>query len=385
MRGLLLAVAGASALVSGAQPSPASFRLPSGLPVVLLTDGLRPLVRITLRIEVPESLSAADLRFLAAALARSGAGPHSAAAFRSQRSAEGHAWRFEVRGRALVWSVLADSQDQEGAAELLAHGVVRPDLIEGWKRLQAEANAPGGRATLLAAVEPDPSRWPKPEGGSLGRLLALGTQVLRPERAILTLQGDATLAQARQLALLQFGTWQPGAPDPLPDPAPRWERPRVLLAPGPEGRILQAGLEPVPGSEALQAAVEILLAHRLSGLFAAGPEGLLHRRALAGTESFPQSLRALLAEVERRLSAPAGPEDLRALEAGRSAADLHRRLEPARALDALPEALSLAQIGPLLSPASIRERLVVLLEGAGPEDQAALADLGLGPVQRFDR
>lgn len=376
---------GLPALTAAGGPAPQGFQLPSGLGVSVQPDALRPLVRITLRLELPPGVAEADLRLLGAALARGGASPHSARDPHRLGSSEGHAWTFEIRGAALVWSVLADSQDQEGAAERLAQGVMRPDLAGGWQTLQAEAAELSGRTVFESALARDPVRWNLPQGASLGRLLALGRALLRPERATLGFQGDVTLAQARQLALLQFGTWRPGPPDPLPGPVPQLAGPRIALAPGAEGRILQVGVGLPPGPEGLQAAAEILVAHRLAGLFRQKEGCWVHARALLPSEGFPQALQGLLAEVDRRLAPPPGPEDLRALREGREAAALRRRLEPALALRALPEDLPIDRIGPLLAPSEVRKRLMVLLEGAGSEDQTALAGLGLGPVQRFNR
>ncbi len=370
--------------VLAATPEPL-FRMPSGLTVVLRPEPVRPLVRLTLRVDLPSDLAEADLQLLGAAMARGGAGPFPAQVLARQMAVEGHAWAFGVRGRTLVWSVLADSQDQEGAAELLAHQVLRPDLVEGWQRLQAEGKDRSGRQVFRALRAQDPAHWVLPEGGTLLRLLALGRSLLRPERASLTLQGDVTAAQARQLALLQFGTWRPGDPDPLPDPAPRMAGARVLVAPGPEGRVLRVALRPISGPEGLQAASKALLTFRLRGLFLAGDDGLVHQRVLEGGENHLKALQALLAELDRRLARAPGTTDLHALEAARAAERLRQGLEPARALEALPDALSPDQMPPLLDPAALRSRLVVLLEGAGPEDQAALANLGLGPVQPFNR
>lgn len=380
-----LLLAGLPALLVAAGAPSQGFRLPSGLAVAVQTDVLRPLVRITLRLDLPAGLAEADVRMLGAALARGGAGPHSARDLQRSGMVDGHAWSFEVRGGSLFWSVLADSQDQEGAAEQLAHRVMRPDLAEGWRNLRAEAAETSGRAAFCAALARDPAHWNLPEDASLGRLLALGHAVLRPERATLSFQGDVTLAQARQLALLQFGTWRPGPPDALPDPVPRQADPRIALAPGSEGRTLQVGLERLSGPEGFQASADILVAHRLAGLFEWREGYLVHVRTLRPSEGFSQALRDLIADVDRRLAVPPGAEDLRILGEAREAAVLRQRLEPALAHHALPEELPLERLAPLLEAAAVRKRLRVLLEGAGSEDQAALAALGLGPVQRFNR
>lgn len=370
--------------VLAAAPEPL-FRLPSGLTVVLRSDPVCPLVRLTLRVDLPDDLAEADLHLLGSALARGGAGPFAAPALARQLEAEGHTWSFEIRGRSLVWSVLADSQDQEGAAEVLAHRVLRPDLVEGWQRLRGETAEPSGREAFRARWVRDPAHWTPPEGASPARLLAVARVVLRPERATLLLQGDVMPAQARQLALLQFGTWRPGPAEPLPEPAPRQPEARALVAPGPEGRVLRMALRPFPGEEGPLAAHEAVLAHRLGGLFFQKEGALLHQRTLTAGETHAQALGSVLADLDRRLAGSPDLSDLRALEAARASAALRQGLEPAGASSALPEILPLERLGPLLEAATVRKRLVVLLEGAGPEDQAALADLGLGPVQRFNR
>lgn len=384
MKRAILALA-ASVLVSAADLPASGFQLPSGLTVSVRSDLARPLVRITLRLDLPAALSEPDLRLLGAALARGGAGPHSAEDVQRQRAAEGHVWTFERQDGALVWSVLADSQDQEGAAELLAHAVVRPGLYEGWHLLQKEAAEPSGRAALHARLTSDPAHWVLPQGSTLPRLLALGQAVLRPERATLAFQGDVTSAQARQLALLQFGTWRPSPSGPLPEPPPQADSSRVLVAPSLEGRALHLGLALGSRPGGLPMAQDLLLAHRLRGLFHRQAGYLIHRRSLSPSEGYPQALQALLREVERRLSLPPGAGDLRILNLERATAALHQRLEPSQALQGLPEPIPLERMGPLLAYETVRDRLVALLEGAGPEDQASLGDLGLGPVQRFNR
>jgi hypothetical protein len=95
----------------------------------------------------------------------------------------------------LDWHLLARSRDQDRSLGLLGDLLLRPIL--------------------------DPGAWKNPCGVSWKELQAFSRKILRPDRAILVLQGDLGLEQAKQLALLSLGTWtaSPMAPPPPPPPA----------------------------------------------------------------------------------------------------------------------------------------------------------------------
>ena len=94
---------------------------------------------------------------------------------------------------------------------------------------------------------------------------------------------------------------------------------------------------------------------------------------------------ALASELDRCWAAPPGPEDLRALAEARAEEERRQRLEPERALEALPDRLGLTDLQRLWPGKTWRAGIVLFLEGGGPEDQADLERLGFGPVERFDR
>lgn len=204
-----------------AMPAPGAlqeFRTPSGLRVVLDERHERPLVRLELRVtwgegEGPEGGPCAG-GWMRAVLDRCGAGGFTRPALERALVDRGLRLGLKAERRSLAWSMLADSQGQEDAFAYLAHAVFRPSLAEGF-----------------AAVRQDPKRTVAPEiafrvalglpaeGGTcdleLPAFLALHRRLVRPERAVLVIQGDLSLMQARQLVLLHLGTWAPAPEPPL--------------------------------------------------------------------------------------------------------------------------------------------------------------------------
>jgi len=184
------------------------FRAPNGLRVLLDERHDHPLVRLELRVawEGPESSGP-----LVAVLERSGAGGFGRAALERALADRGLSLKLGGGRHSLGWSMLADSQAQEDAFEFLAHGVFRPSLAEGLAALRRHPKPSpeeAFRAALGLSVED--AGAPRLD---LPGLLALHRRMVRPERALLIIQGDLNLAQARQLVMLHFGTWAP-AQDP---------------------------------------------------------------------------------------------------------------------------------------------------------------------------
>lgn len=200
------------------------FRAPNGLRVIVKERHDRSILRLCLLSTWdPASLSAVQgehaLR-LRALLDLCGAGGMSRPVL-DRRLAE-RGIHLEVAGTAdsLAWSMLADSQDQEDAFELLGHVVFRPSLGDDLgPRGEVVPPEDSFRASLGFPVS------------SLGGLamdvaerFALHRRLIRPEHAVLVIQGDLSLAQARQLVMLHLGTWSPapGKPEvglPVADPS----------------------------------------------------------------------------------------------------------------------------------------------------------------------
>jgi hypothetical protein len=239
LRALILAVTG-FVIARGADATQ-NFQLPNGLRVLLAENHERPLVRLELRTvwdPSEEPAGKTGLGWFLADLLKTST-PLNRAGF--QRFLEDRALRFSftMHPRSFAWSVLSDSQGQDGAFESLAAAATR----QGFDGAVVEAR----RQSYLAAFKErtprvvaedhfrrrvgDPSRAMLPEEGSLSRiefqdLIQLSRRVLRPEKSVLVIQGDLNLPQARQLAMLHLGTWGPGAQaalsaaqGPLPEPS----------------------------------------------------------------------------------------------------------------------------------------------------------------------
>lgn len=204
--------------VSGAD-AVQEFELPNGLRVLLLENHERPLVRLEMR--APWNPAEEPLGgVLAEMLKTGGAGSLKREAF--LRFLEDRALRFtfSLRPRAFAWSVLADSQGQDGAFESLAMALTRPELDGNVLETRREGygKAFRERTPRMKAEERflrrcgDPSRSLFPPEASLGRLelrdiLLLARRILRPDKSVLLIQGDMNLPQAKQLAALHLGAW----------------------------------------------------------------------------------------------------------------------------------------------------------------------------------
>ena len=245
------------------------FRTPSGLRVVLEARHERPLVRMELRVawpdaELPPEGCASEL--LCAVLGRCGAGGLSR--FVLERTLADRGLKLNLVGgrHGLAWSMLADSQDQEDAFAFLAHAVFRPSLSEGIiATLRDSKPSVTAEDAFRAALG-----FPR-EGITIcdlepAALYALHRRLVRPDHAILLIQGDLSLAQARQLVLLHFGTWAPSPePSPEPKPGPRSVRIQRQMVPG-SPRIAWAG-SAAPRGDARVRAAHVLLSYLLEANF----------------------------------------------------------------------------------------------------------------------
>ncbi|WP_257313967.1 M16 family metallopeptidase [Geothrix fuzhouensis] len=239
---------------------PQMFTLPNGLRVVLLEDHERPLVRARLHLTLDsEAATRPGLAPLALRVLR-----HSdAAAFRMEDfeqllAGAGIELTSALRSDGLSWSLLARSRDQDLALGLLAdrafRSIVDPATLEAerlacWRETERLDASP--RAKLRSLLEPD---WTL-QAPTLARLtaityedlLAFYARTLRPDRAVLVLQGDLGQEQAKRLVVLSFGTWTvqppppvPGAPTSVPAPAPTPAS--SPAAPSPEAQRIQVAL-----------------------------------------------------------------------------------------------------------------------------------------------
>lgn len=243
------------------------FLAPNGLRVILEPRYERPALRLHLlagweQADLPD-FQAQVLR-LRSFLGRCGAGDMSRLALDRRLADQGIRLTFQGTGDTFAWSVLADSQDQEDAFELLGHVVFRPAL--------AEDLGAGGAALTAEACFRASLGFPQ-EGFAPGELGAeeryfLHRRLVRPEHSVLVIQGDLSLPQARQLVLLNFGTWSPSQ-----RPAMGANPPSLTgdcPAP-PEGAW--AG-SPAPGGDPKARAAHLAVAILLTRLFRDGREGV---------------------------------------------------------------------------------------------------------------
>jgi len=273
---LLLAAQGLAQAPVRAQ----TFSLPNGLRVILLEDHERPLVRARLHLPLERETAAhPGLAPLALrVLGHSDAGAFRIGDFEQLLAGAGIELIPALRSDGLSWSLLARSRDQDLALGLLADRVFRsildPTTLEAerlacWRETERLEATP--RAKLRLLLEPD---WTlqAPTLDSLTAvtyedLLAFFARVLRPDRAVLVLQGDLGQEQAKRLVLLSFGTWTvrpqptvPASPPPASPAAPPVQRVE-LPAPGLPPRAMAVAVEP----EDLEPEVEALLALLLPG------------------------------------------------------------------------------------------------------------------------
>jgi len=324
---LVPAVLVASPVVDGRQ----EFRAPNGLRVIVKEQHERSILRVCLLSAWdPTGLSTAQREHalrLRAILSQCGAGGLSRPLLDRRLAEQGI--RVEIAGTedSLAWTMLADSQDQEDAFELLGHLVFRPSLGDNL-----------GPAGELAA----PEVWfrtslgfPAPGLGTLGlgvaERFALHRLLIRPEESVLIIQGDLSLAQARQLVMLHLGTWSPSPGNPGAGglvPVPQ-SMPGLMVG-------AWAG-SPAPGGDAKHRAAHIAVAILLEKISREETHGDLAFEAarpggdagpcLFGIRSGPEPERRLRAFLENLRTKGFGAKDLayarRTWEAERRASALH--------------------------------------------------------------
>ncbi len=304
-----------------ALPAARSFTLPCGLRVQLLEDHERPMVRFELRVELdpPSAEAMPPLRDLGFTLLRTGGSGHrSRQEFERALDGLGLELRQEREALSIHWSLLARSRDQDLAMGLLADLVLRP-AFDG-TALELERGRYYDRlhqATPLAQAE-ESFRLAQmgvaaPTEQALGALTtadfgAWHRRTLRPERATLVLYGDLDLAQARQLATLNLGTWSADPAVPAAAPLPPTTAPIAVPLTGAPTEV-RAALGPVSADAIL------LLPWAQARLAAQGvelqwPGNLLSARLRGGVGDSAKTLQATLVAALSTLSAGPAESDL---------------------------------------------------------------------------
>jgi len=278
---LLPAVLAAAPATDGRQ----EFRTPNGLRVILDERHERPILRLHLlaawdRTELSEIQADQALR-IRSILGRCGAGGVNRAALDRRLADRGIRLDFEGAGDTLAWSMLADSQDQEDAFEILGHVVFRPSLGED----------SAGRAEIASGVIPEACfkaslGFPAegfPHGGlGMEERFSLHRRLVRPEHSVLVIQGDLSLPQARQLVLLHLGTWSPAPEKPLLGATPSLKG--DCPAP-PEGAWVGS---PAPRGDAKDRAAQIAVAILLARVFSQDIQGdILFEASRPGGDAGP--------------------------------------------------------------------------------------------------
>jgi predicted Zn-dependent peptidase len=269
-----------------AQAPTRTFTLPDGLRVVLREDQGRLLFRARLRLALrpgdlpPGKEGLADLALRM--MDRGEAGQLGPAAFDRALDESGIRLTRTLSADALTWDLLSRSRDQDRALSLLANRVLRPVLdlaaleperLACWRDQEASLASPEARLRAALGLDGPPPATEQ----SLGQLTFADLEtflrrVLRPDRALLVLEGDLGLEQAKALVLLSLGTWTgaPLPPDPPVPSAPAAPAAVRIPAPGEPLRIEAAVRPPADLDPALRELVLLLLRNdpRLAGLLA---------------------------------------------------------------------------------------------------------------------
>lgn len=325
IRPILPAALVIAAVPACAQPQVQRFVLPNGLRVLLREDQGRLVFRARLRLDlrpgdVPpglEGLIPLTLRMMD----RGSAGHLDPAAFDRALDDGGIRLSRHVSPEALVWDLASRGRDQDRALGLLGDRVMRPVLDPGileaerlacWRSQEASLATSEARVRVALGLGGPPAgtEW------SLGRItftdiLGLLQRVFRPDRALLVLEGDLGLEQAKALALLSLGTWAVGPPPAetpaASAPAAPPPQPARIAEPGASLRIEAAAPPPADQDPALADLLRLLLRNdpALAGLLVPGaPRGILRFVAqpspTTDAESALAGLRGQIAALARR-------------------------------------------------------------------------------------
>lgn len=317
-------------------PAIQTFTLPNGLRVHLLEDHATQLVRASLRVawkasEEPSGKEGLGV-FLASLLEHTASGAPFPAAFSGRVAGSAIKFQFRPATGRMEWSAAARSADQEAALQAIAYAVMRPSLegpmveaqrLNAGRGLEATPPSESIRNRFLASLQ----------GVHLGDeatlkhlglpdLDAFHHRIVRPERAVLGLTGDLTLAQARSLTLLHLGAWGPAT---APGTAAGGEAPRLLhhAEGAPEAWLGVPLSGRTPGSLAAAELLALMLEFLPDTPFRRSPEGkpfLLFRNTAPASGDLP----AAIAFLRQRLQ---GVADLLTPAAFDQARDRWRREE----------------------------------------------------------
>jgi hypothetical protein len=375
------------ALLSAAQPAPATFTLPNGLQVALFEDHSLPLVRGELRLDLPAPASDAQawLRPLGfRMLAAGGSGTRNAAAFELGADAIGLDLRLSSGPDSALWAFAIRSQDQETALNLLADRVTRPIFdplaleparLAAWSEISESDSLARAQLRFARAL----SNLPEPDERALGSMDATGLaawhrRLFRPDRATLVLWGDLDPSQARQLTLLSLGAWtaQQGSV-PNGTPLPPETGPFLSALPG-EAPVVSLGLVEDGRDRAGRRFLRPWIATQLKAA-GIGMEdgGALVLRAEAPLGTSAESLRARLAAALDALPGSFTEADL---------ALLRTQAATERALMSLhPDALLSGIATPIEAPADLAAAKALLDRWCAPANRRLFASGDPGSLQ----
>ena len=317
-----------------------SFQLPNGLRVLLLENHQHPLIRLQLRAvwappEIRETPPSPEIKgkpsspkpkgetplepLVLGMLDQCSVGHRSRRAF--NRAVEERGLRLRLSGGpdGPVWNLVGGSPEAESAFSLLADATTRP-IPEGGDldavrlrlihKLHEQGSQDTARINFLRLLErPDLALEPVTEIG-LGQIFLKDLQrsimtTLRPGRAVLAISGDLNLSQARQLVLVNFGTWNEGtdknslvAPKLASSSSTALTRPPMIV---PSDRAETSLALPFHASDERQRAAQDLLSLWLPRFL--GPDRCLIHPGAAGWRSLILTAEATEASLREELLA----------------------------------------------------------------------------------
>lgn len=355
MRAALAALLALAPALLQAQAPARRFTLPDGLRLSLREDPARTLFRVRLRVALhPGDIPPGQEGLLQLALRmmdRGQAGHLGPTAFDRLLDEGGIQLTRRLSAQAITWELVCRNRDQDRALGLLADRILRPVLdpealeterLACWQaETQALAEPQGALARALRLGGPPAPTELGLGGLSFANLEAFLGRILRPDRAVLALEGDLSLEQAKALVMLSFGTWtaSPAAPQTTPSaPPPTGSNPARLRLPGTAPRVEAAAPPPADLAPALRDLARLWLAGNPPlapyGLPPA-PDGTLRFRAdpPAGSPA-SAALAALQSQIAQVLAAGVTPAALDQAKAAWAGTRQLRTLHPEAQLEA---------------------------------------------------
>jgi len=257
-------------MAAPAEGGRSEFRAQNGLRVILDERHDRSVLRLFL-LTLWDRATLSDIQAdhalqIHSVLERCGAGGLSRPAFDRRLADRGIRLNLNSASDSLCWSMLSDSQDQDDAFELLGHMVFRPALGEDSLQGRKEVTAAARPEELFRATLGFPSEGVFPNNLGVEERFSLHRRLVRPEQSVLVIQGDLSLAQARQSVMLHFGTWSPTPGKAISEMAPPPLAPPKTWARSGAGGGIWAG-SPAPICDARVRAAHIAVAILLSRSF----------------------------------------------------------------------------------------------------------------------